>query len=502
MLGHRHLSASEYLEIWRRRRKWALVCLLLGVAGGYALSRTLPAKYTSTAVIEWTRNLQPGGGTVKAEAVSASQLSVLEGQVLTLDRLQALRGLVERVAYHSPDTSRDSADDPLAEIRRNIVLKPAAGGFTVSFTARDPQAAKEACATIVRMFMEASATEQPQLTDKFLNDQIADAKRRLDAQEAKLAAFQRRHGVQPPADEAETQNSLMGYNVQLEAANGALNRALQERTSLTESIRTIESAASQARPVAERPNVLALEHELDTEQAQLVTLEARYTPDHPDVVKLRTDIAQIQRKIDEARKAAAAPKKPDAAPAAEPPQVAQMRARVQELDRTVQEKTAEQIRLQAEIQAARARLENGAALQQEYKQLTLDREAARTNYNDLLAKQSEMVKAMQIERSRSAFRLVEAANLPAAPSFPDPILFTLGGAGGGFGVGLLVVVLGEWRDKTLRTEGDIEHYLELPTLAVIPAADAPDRKDSAGRGGSRAARGEHGEKEESVLADV
>src|SRR5208282_3126221 len=121
MLGHRHLSASEYLEIWRRRRKWALVCLLLGVAGGYALSRTVPAKYTSTAVIEWTRNLGARSGMPEPQEVSA-----LEGQALTRERLQAVPGLVERVADHSPDRSRDSTEDPLAEIRRNIVLRPTA----------------------------------------------------------------------------------------------------------------------------------------------------------------------------------------------------------------------------------------------------------------------------------------------------------------------------------------------------------------------------------------
>src|SRR5208282_444797 len=107
MLGHRQLSASEYLGIWRRRRKWAVVCLLLGVAGGYALSRTLPAKYTSMAVIEWTRNPRAGSGTPEPQEVSA-----LEGQALTRERLQAVPGLVERVADHSPDRSRDSTEDP------------------------------------------------------------------------------------------------------------------------------------------------------------------------------------------------------------------------------------------------------------------------------------------------------------------------------------------------------------------------------------------------------
>jgi protein tyrosine kinase modulator len=504
MLGHRPLSAADFPEIWRRRRKWALACLLLGLAAGYALARSLPARYTSTAAIQVTRIPGADTGTMEAEEISDSQLSTLEGQVLTRDRLQSLRGLVEPVAGHPPDKSVASTEDPLAEIRRNIVLRPAARGFTVSFTAGDAGVAREVCATIAMLFTQASATDQPQSTDAFLNDQIADAKDKLDAQESKLAAFQRRHGVQPSTDnDVETQNSLMGYNVQLEAANGALQRALQERTSLTESIRTIESAASQVRPAVEPPNVQALEQEMATEQAQLVTLEARYTPDHPDVVKLRTDLARLQKKIEEA-KTAAAPKKSAAAPAAEPPQAAQLRAQVQELDRTIQKNTAEQIRLQGEIRTARTRLENSAALERERKKLTLDRDAAQTSYNTLLANHSKIMKARQLEggRDRSAFRVLAAANLPATPSFPNPILFALGGAGGGLGVGLLVVALGELRDKTLRTEGDIEHYLELPTLAVIPTAGGPGRKDSAGRGGARAVRSAHAEKEESILADV
>jgi capsular polysaccharide biosynthesis protein len=109
---------------------------------------------------------------------------------------------------------------------------------------------------------------------------------------------------------------------------------------------------------------------------------------------------------------------------------------------------------------------------------------------------------LALRRDRSVFRIVEPANLPARPSSPDPILFTLGGAGGGFGVGLLVVLLGELRDKALRTEGDIEHFLDLPTLAVIPPADGPGGKHTDGRAGWRDGMSENGEKEEGVLADV
>jgi protein tyrosine kinase modulator len=490
MLGHRPLSAAEYPGIWRRRRKWALLCVLLGLAGGYALARTLPAKYTSTATVRQDEGAANHPVAGSGPELSSERLVALREQVLTPERLQAL---ASRWGLYPAEKNEGSVDAPAVQMSRNIALAPSTMGFTISFTADDARVAQQVCAAIAGMFTEPRTPDNGVSPAGLMDGQVKDAKRKLDTQEAKLAAFQHRHGGEPSAgDEEATRNSLMEYNVQLEAANRALQRALQERTTLTE-----------ASPAAEPPNVQALEQEMATEQAQLVTLEARYTPDHPDVVKLKTDISRLQKKIDDAKRAAA-PKKSGATPAVESPQVAQMRAQVQGLDRTIQEETAEQSRLQGEIRAARARLENSAALERESRQLTLDRDAARTNYNTLLAKQSELMKATEIERRReqSAFRLAEEANLPISPSFPDPILFTLGGAGGGLGVGLLVVVLGEMRDKTLRTEDDIEHYLGLPTLAVIPPADAPGDKITEGRGRFRAVRSASGEKGDSVLADV
>lgn len=501
MLGHRPLSAAEYPGIWRRRRKWALLCVLLGLAGGYALAQTLPAKYTSTAIVRQTEGTVNNAVAGPGPELSSQSLSALREQVLTPERLQ---GIAIRWGLYRAEQHKGPADAPVAQMSRNIALTPSAMGFTISFTAGDAGIAQQVCAAIAGMFTEPRTPDHGAGTAGVLDGQVKDAQRKLDAQEAKLAAFQRRHGGEPsPGDDAEIQNSLMEYNVQLETANGALQRALQERTTLTESIQGIESTAAQVRPAAEPPDVQALEQEMATEQAQLVTLEARYTPDHPDVVKLKTDISRLQKKIDETKRAAA-PKKSGGAPADEPPQVAQMRAQLQELDRTIQEETGEQSRLQGEIRAARARLENGAALVREYKQLTLDRDEARANYNTLLAKQSDLRKATEAEQRREhgEYRLAEAASLPTLPSFPDPILFTLGGAGGGLGLGLLVVVLGEMRDKTLRTEGDIEHYLGLPTLAVIPPAEAPGDKITEGPGSFRGVRSASGEREDSVLADV
>jgi len=74
------------------------------------------------------------------------------------------------------------------------------------------------------------------------------------------------------------------------------------------------------------------------------------------------------------------------------------------------------------------------------------------------------------------FNVLDAANLPDAPAFPNPFVF----AGGGFALGLLlglgVAALLEYRDTSLRNERDIWAFTKLPTLAVISRIkDLPQR---------------------------
>ena len=171
----------------------------------------------------------------------------------------------------------------------------------------------------------------------------------------------------------------------------------------------------------------------------------------------------------------------------------------------IQEKTREQGRLQQDILSARARLDTASLLGQEYRELTAQSATALSLYTSLLAKQSEARQAAQPEARRQEvpIRVSAAATLPVRPAFPDPVLFTLAGAGSGLTLGLLAIVAGEMRDKSLRTEGDVEYFLELPTLAVIPPVGPGDGSsangDTFGQGGRT---GKRGEKEQRVLADV
>ncbi len=68
-----------------------------------------------------------------------------------------------------------------------------------------------------------------------------------------------------------------------------------------------------------------------------------------------------------------------------------------------------------------------------------------------------------------AVKLVYEAEVPQKPSSPSVKKYTLLGAAAGLIVSMGVLVVIHIMDGTIRTEDDVDHYLGLSVLAVIPA---------------------------------
>jgi uncharacterized protein involved in exopolysaccharide biosynthesis len=200
-------------------------------------------------------------------------------------------------------------------------------------------------------------------------------------------------------------------------------------------------------------------------------LQARYTDEHPDVIKAKGGIAQLQKKIEEAGGAGGVGKSMKEGLSVEAPQVQQLRAQLQQVEVTIRQRSAEQSRIQQEVSRLQAKLQLSPAVEQEYKSLTRDYQTALGIYNDLLKKQSDSEMATDLERRQQGeqFRVLDPPSLPQKPTFPNRPLFGLGGLAGGLAIGLAIVFLQVAQDRTLRTDRDVEFFLKLPTLAMIPS---------------------------------
>jgi uncharacterized protein involved in exopolysaccharide biosynthesis len=267
---------------------------------------------------------------------------------------------------------------------------------------------------------------------------------------------------------------------QLEAATQALNQAQQDKA-FTESLLNQQLAAWQSSKGGQ--NSQTLEQQLQDLQNQLLSEQGHYTEDYPDVVKLKNDIALVQKKLaDVSTRVHAQPNEPQPRVAGnEPPEIQQFRARLHQIDLTIRQKAHEQEELQRQIKLLQSRIQSSPMIQQQFKALTRDYQTALSFYNDLLKKRNESQMATELERHQQGeqFRVLDPPSLPERPSFPKPPLFGLGGLGAGLVLGLVSVRFTEWRDKSIRTKRDIEIYLGVPTLALLPLM-GPSREEKNG----------------------
>lgn len=100
-------------------------------------------------------------------------------------------------------------------------------------------------------------------------------------------------------------------------------------------------------------------------------------------------------------------------------------------------------------------------------------------YAQLLANEIRKVASEHIKNVMDiqAVTIVDEANLPLAPSEPSVPKWTLFGLMGGIFLCAAVLVIRFLLDDTIKTSDDIEKYLGLSTLAMIPIIDENEKKN-------------------------
>src|ERR1700736_3515949 len=293
------INASDVIAIIRRR--WSLIVLLtlLGGVSGFVLAHTLPIRFTSqTLVLVQQPAVSPELVPTLNSDNTNQRLAAMQQQILSRSRLEPV--IQELGLYHN-DISRVPMEVLVERLRRTITITPIQAmaetraqnlpGFTISVVFDDPHSAQQICAKITSMFL----SENLQLrkgevtnTTEFLGKQLGEAKAKLDEQDARLAAFQRRYLGSLPDQNQTNLNLLAGLTSQLEASTQALSRAQQDK-SFAESVLSQQSATWQASQSGVSPETF--DQQLAALQTQLLVLQSKYTADHPDVIKAKSDIA-------------------------------------------------------------------------------------------------------------------------------------------------------------------------------------------------------------------
>jgi protein tyrosine kinase modulator len=492
MLGHRELNLDEYLQIARRRMWWIIVPALIGPVIAYGISLRLPNRYTSQTLVLVEHQKVPDAYVqpVVTEVLNA-RLATMQEQILSRSRLQPV---IERFGLYR-DVPKATMEQKVDLMRKAVAVRPVRGdfgygggglpGFYIAFTTSNPRLAQQVCGEITSMFMAENLKLREQSavgTTDFIKTQLVEAKRSLDEQDRKLATFKQRYVGQLPGQEQTNFAMLTSLNSQLDAVTQSINRLQQDKT-YAETMVSQELEAWRRLQAAQGSQSVSpdtLDQQLAASEAQLTTLQTRYTSTHPDVLKLKRHIAWIKKRIAEFDAAEGSAKNKKAATdtigdpsAKEPSHIKQLRAQLRGMERSLSEQQAAQAKIVKQINLYQGRVQLSPVVEEEYKQITRDYGMALDFYNQLLNKRNQSEMATDLERRQQGeqFRVLDSPNLPENPTFPNRPMFAAGGFGGGIGLGLAIALLLEFRDKAIRTEKDVQFYLELPTLMLMPSVD-------------------------------
>jgi polysaccharide chain length determinant protein (PEP-CTERM system associated) len=484
MIQNRELTMDDYLAMLRRRAKVILFPALLAPLVGFLVSYAFTAKYSSqsTILVEGQKVPNSMVQPVATEDLAA-RINTLIPQVTSQ---AAVKPMLQKI--YGAEKSEQSIDQVIDDINtgQNFTVEPVTAqlpnegqrpanqepAFKLTYTASTPREAQAICGGLASLVLEKNLTymqDRATGTTNVLSKGIADAKHNLDELDRKLADFKEQYVGQLPGDEENNLKILTGLSSQLDADTQRLNVAQQDKA-YTESVLAQQLATWKSSQSSTNPDTL--QKQLSDLQSQLLSLQARYTGDHPDVIKTKADIAEVKKKLAEINNASS--DAPDTASskasAMEPAEIRQLRMQIHQNEDEIAAYSREEKKIQQQIAVYQGRVSLSPAVEEQYKGLTRDYENAQKNYQDLLANKNkaDLTVNMTNQSQGEQMIILNPANLPDSPSFPNRWMFAGGGLAAGLALGIGLALWLELRDQSIRTEADAEAALELPLLAVVP----------------------------------
>jgi uncharacterized protein involved in exopolysaccharide biosynthesis len=270
----------------------------------------------------------------------------------------------------------------------------------------------------------------------------------------------------------------------LSTLNSSASRNNEQRMLLESDLRSAKNRLASIKDVqpqtqARNEHLLDLDRQIQKLETNIADLKDRYTEDFPDLQTARAQLAVLKRQREEVAKQDKSTPKNETA--AENPTLARERqdakASIDMLQTQLKANAMEGRQIDKELQAANAsaktyqgRLADSPVGDQEYAELTRDRELAKQKYQELEGKRQKSAISMDMESHQQGetLEVLDPASLPTTPTAPKRSLIIPLGVLGGLLFGIVLIGIREIKDTSLKNLKDARLYTNLAILGSIP----------------------------------
>lgn len=525
---------GDYLDALKRRRKPALaIALTLLILGGIAIF-VWPNAYTSTAVILIEDpEIPPGLVPSTVTTLAARQIQYINQRVMTRTNLARI---IEKFDLYPEERKYLPTlllvEDVQKDMRIDVVDVQGQGdrgqqitstiAFKLGFEHKNPEIARQVANELVSLYLAENVrqrTEQTAETSQFMQAEVDRLDGEVKDLESQVAAVKQSNEGSLP--------SLAGFNMQLMAQlNSDIAEIDRQLQATRENKIMLDAELAKLSPISttvtpDGKPISSPEDQLKALQTELARLEGRYSPQHPDVIRTKRDLAavreqlganidldnttanlaqakvelakaqanysadspqvqQAQRAVDTLKERASEPRRTGLG-SMEPdnPVYIQIRAQRETMESQERSLLSKQANLRGRLAEVEQRITKSSGVEKDLSGLMRRLNTATLNYQSARERLStaKMGQALETQSKGERFALVEPPDLPLLPSSPNrPVLLAL------LVVLMLAAGLGwpqvaESMDQAINSPRAVERVQGAPPIAEIPLiATTEDRK--------------------------
>ncbi|MBW2661627.1 MAG: lipopolysaccharide biosynthesis protein [Deltaproteobacteria bacterium] len=523
-------TLDDYKAFLIRRRLHTLIPFLIVFAAAMAAAFLLPPVYRSTSTILIESQQIPQDlikttvtGYVEKRLQSISQEVMSRAKLLEIiDHFSLYRELKDR------KTTEEIIDLMRNDISLEMVnaeaVDPRTGrashatvAFTLSYEGKNPDKVENVANALATLYLEANLKTRTSIAETsvtFLQEQVELYRNQCAELEKRVAGFKEKHLAELPEllqlnlqSEKEMRKRidnldrdiriLQDRKVYLEGQLAMIDsdsplidetgrRVLdvRERLKLMKNdliallaifsdkhpdvIRVRKQVEQLEQEVHLEEDLAGMRKELKNKRASLKELIGRFTEKHPDVIRLKCEIAQYKEQLEQAAKTGVVSRPEVAEP--QNPAYINLNTQIVSTDMEINAFKEQRKELRQKWMTYVGRLEKMPRVEQEYRNLSRDHDNTMSKYRETMDKLMGARQALSLEEHQvgERFFIIDPATFSEKPVKPNRLAIMLIGIVLGVGVGIGFASVAEFSDTSARNTDELRSIIDLPVLAVIP----------------------------------
>jgi succinoglycan biosynthesis transport protein ExoP len=463
-------SMGDYLGALRRRYIYPAtifpVVLVICVVAAFVI-RPL---YQSTATILLEPSSVPKD-IIESTVISYSdqQIELVQGRVMTV---ASLKPVVADMDPYPKDPGM-SASEKAARILENatvervdpVTLKPQAesNAFSLHYNNPDPEIAAAVTARLAQLFLSYNQLRRTEAAGEaagFLQKQSEGLAQQMHEVDTQLAALKVKYGDARPEFMMRNQAEVADLEHQLELLEQQILTAQEKEATLSVQLSQMS------------PNLITQSGDLTdvaTVRAKLTEAEQRYTPDHPEVKRLKRALETLM----------AQQGGPVNSQGANNPQYQLTASQLGSVRKQLASLEGLANGMRAKIARDRTLVGQTPAAEKEFSEVQQRRDALQNEYQHVQDRlqSANLAETFESAQGGERFTMIRAPSVPGSPVYPNRIGLILLGFVFGAAISGIAVALAESTDASVRTTRDLLLPQGVPLLASVPFIDNPaDRR--------------------------